>query len=144
VGEERPNTDAKVFEVRVAIAEADTTLRPGMTTGNAIETFRVENALSVPLEALHVEEGVAFVYRLAGRGVQKQEVITGTMNDIDVVVLQGLGDDDRVLLAPPADRDRLELVRLDGAAAPTAATAGGDTAVGGQPLPAPGSPPKRD
>jgi hypothetical protein len=142
VGEDRPNTDAKVFEVRVAIAEADTTLRPGMTTGNAIETFRVETALSVPLEALHVEEGVAYVYRVAGRGVQKQEVITGVMNDIDVVILEGLGDEDRVLLAPPADRDRLEFVRLDGASAPPA-TAGGDTAVGAQPLPAPGSPPKR-
>jgi hypothetical protein len=64
------------------------------------------------------------------------------MNDIDVVILEGLGDEDRVLLAPPADRDRLEFVRLDGASAPPA-TAGGDTAVGAQPLPAPGSPPKR-
>src|SRR5690606_36765145 len=32
VGEQRPNTDAKVFEVRVAVEQADTTLRPGMTT----------------------------------------------------------------------------------------------------------------
>ena len=31
-----PATDAKVFEVHVNIAQPDTTLRPGMTTGNAI------------------------------------------------------------------------------------------------------------
>ena len=39
VGEQRPNSDAKVFEVKVAIEQPDTTLRPGMTTGNAIETY---------------------------------------------------------------------------------------------------------
>ncbi|MBK8058422.1 MAG: hypothetical protein IPK33_11290 [Gemmatimonadetes bacterium] len=32
VGEQRPNADAKVFEVGVLLEQADTTLRPGMTT----------------------------------------------------------------------------------------------------------------
>ena len=36
VGEQRPNSDAKVFEVRVEIDGTDPTLRPSMTTSNKI------------------------------------------------------------------------------------------------------------
>ena len=36
VGEQRPNADAKVFEVVVNIEKPDTSLRPGMTTGNEV------------------------------------------------------------------------------------------------------------
>src|SRR4051795_7816765 len=52
VGEQRPNQDSKVFEVKIQVTKADTTLRPGMTTSNAIETAAVPNVLSVPLEAV--------------------------------------------------------------------------------------------
>src|SRR5207247_1461494 len=65
VGEQRPNADAKVFEVKVQVEQSDSTLRPGMTTGNAIETLKVADALFVPLEALGSEGGVSFVYTQA-------------------------------------------------------------------------------
>ncbi|MFN8396960.1 MAG: efflux RND transporter periplasmic adaptor subunit, partial [Bacteroidia bacterium] len=38
VGEQRPNSDSKVFEVKIAINEKDSTLRPAMTTSNEIIT----------------------------------------------------------------------------------------------------------
>jgi hypothetical protein len=112
VGEQRPNADAKVFEVHVTVSETDTTLRPGMTTGNAIETLRVADALYVPLEAVSNADQVTFVYRKRGSRVTKQEVVTGAMNDDEVVILKGLEPDDRVLLSPPPDHERLPLVRL--------------------------------
>ena len=77
VGEQRPNPDAKVFEVKVTIAGADTTLRPGMTTGNIIETYTTSDVLFVPLEAVSSEGGIPFVYLKKGGGVVKQEVVTG-------------------------------------------------------------------
>jgi RND family efflux transporter MFP subunit len=141
VGEQRPNTDAKVFEVRIAIAESDTTLRPGMTTGNSIETAKVDSVLFVPLEALHSEGGVPFVYRQSGGSVRKQEVATGIMNEDEVIIARGLDEGDRVLLTPPPDRDRLELVRLPGSSQPPAA--GGDTALGAVPVPATAPPPRK-
>ena len=52
VGEQRPNADAKVFEVKVTVEQPDTTLRPGMTTSNAVETFAIKDVLFVPLEAV--------------------------------------------------------------------------------------------
>ena len=132
VGEQRPNTDAKVFEVHITVAQSDTTLRPGMTTSNAIETLREEDVLSIPIEALHSESGVPFVYRPAGGGVRKQEVLTGPMNDTHVIIWHGLGEDDRVLLTPPSNRDDLTFDRLPDALVPpeepdSVPTAGGDT-----------------
>ncbi|HEY5060911.1 MAG TPA: efflux RND transporter periplasmic adaptor subunit, partial [Gemmatimonadaceae bacterium] len=49
VGEQRPNQDSKVFEVKIEVATTDTTLRPGMTTANAIETASIPNVMSIPL-----------------------------------------------------------------------------------------------
>jgi RND family efflux transporter MFP subunit len=139
VGEQRPNADSKVFEVKITVAETDTTLRPGMTTGNAIETFTTDDVLYVPLEAVSSEDGVPFVYRLNGGGVVKQEVITGALNDDEVVIVHGLEADDRVLLTPPRDHDKLELHRIPASDRPpadsTAPVAGGDTAVGAVPPP---------
>ncbi len=120
VGEQRPNADAKVFEVRVTVTQSDTTLRPGMTTGNAIETLRIPAALSVQLEAVNSADSVTFVYRQSGSGAVRQEIVTGAMNDARVVVLAGLDPDDRVLLAPPPEAERLKLVRLPAAAAAAA------------------------
>lgn len=101
VGEQRPNQDAKVFEVHVTVMQSDTTLRPGMTTSNAIETYKLENALSVPIEAVSVEGGRSYVYVPDGAHPAKREVRTGAMNDDEVVIASGLREGDRVLLSPP-------------------------------------------
>src|SRR5438105_914679 len=127
--EERPSTDAKVFEVKVTLAQADTTLRPGMTTGNAIETLKVPDALFVPLEAVSNEDSVALVYRLSGTRATKQEVVTGAMNDDEVVIARGLAEGDRVLLTVPTGHEKLKLARLPAAdaAKPASVTAGTTT-----------------
>jgi RND family efflux transporter MFP subunit len=146
VGEQRPNTDAKVFEVRVTIEQADTTLRPGMTTGNIVETLRKPNVLSVPLEALNSKDGVPFVYRQQGARVRKQEVATGDMNDDSVIILQGLDADDKVYLTAPANADKMDLERLPGSTAgqQPAPTAGGDTALKAKVTPADTTPKRKD
>ena len=142
VGEQRPNSDAKVFEVKVEVAGTDTTLRPGMTTGNTILTDQAQDVLAVPIEALYSEGGVSFVFKQAGGRVVKQEVETGRMNDDEVVLLKGLEEGDRVLLTAPIDRDKLALIRLPGSKAgdTTDTKVGGDTAVGKVTIP-PASPP---
>ena len=115
VGEQRPNADAKVFEVKILLAQADTTLRPGMTTSNAIETNTVKNALFVPLEAVAVEGVTPYVYKRDGSSVTKQQVETGLANENEIVIAKGLDADDRVMLTAPDDKDRLEMKTLPGA-----------------------------
>jgi RND family efflux transporter MFP subunit len=127
VGEERPNSDAKVFEVKIQVAESDTTLRPGMTTANAIETLSMDSVLSIPLEAVMSEDNVPYVFKRAGTRIVKQEVATGALNDTHVLITAGLESGDEVLLVPPSDAASMEGVRLPGSATPPAR--GGDTPV---------------
>ena len=127
VGEQRPNQDSKVFEVKIAVAQADTTLRPGMTTSNAIETASVEHVLSVPLEAVASESGLSFVYKRDGNHVIKQQIETGVMNDNEIVVKRGLQQGDKVLLVPPADKASLKEELIPGLK-PVTPAAMGDTA----------------
>jgi RND family efflux transporter MFP subunit len=106
VGEQRPNNDAKVFEVTVAVEQADTTLRPGMTTSNAIETLTLHDVLSVPLEAVVIQDSVPYVYKVSGPRVVRQEVETGAMNDNEIVISRGLSAGDHVLLDPPVGKEK--------------------------------------
>ena len=131
VGEQRPNSDAKVFEVRVSVDKADTTLRPGMTTSNAVETHVIPDAIFVPIEAVQSDSGRAYVYKKEGSRVVKQEVATGVMNDNEIVIVRGLAKDDRVLLAAPVDAAKLALQSLPAGSRTTDPKSGvpGDSAV---------------
>ena len=60
IGEQRPNSDAKVFEVSITVAESDTTLRPAMTTSNTIVVAEIDSALYVPLETIHAADSRTF------------------------------------------------------------------------------------
>jgi RND family efflux transporter MFP subunit len=108
VGEQRPNQDSKVFEVKIEVAQSDTTLRPGMTTSNAIETASFDHVLSIPLEAVSSERGMSFVYKKDGSHVVKQQIETGVMNDNEIVVKRGLTKGDKVLLVPPAEKANIK------------------------------------
>lgn len=102
VGEQRPNSDAKVFEVSVELEGTDPTLRPSMTTSNKIIAKVIEDALFIPLECLHNEaDTITFVYRKIGLKVTKQEIIVGETNSNDAVILGGLDESDLVFLSVP-------------------------------------------
>ncbi len=105
IGEQRPNADAKVFEVKIVVHESDTTLRPAMTTSNEIVVEVFEDVLSVPLEAIHTEGERSFVYKENGSGITRQEVGLGTMNENAVIVERGLTEGDIVHLSVPRDLD---------------------------------------
>lgn len=102
VGEQHPGEDAKVFEVVVDLAKADTTLRPGMTTANAIQLRSEQNVLTVPLRAVVAEGERRYVYKESRGGVVRQQVRIGPAGATDVVVTRGLSDADHILLDPPA------------------------------------------
>ncbi|MBS1542791.1 MAG: efflux RND transporter periplasmic adaptor subunit [Bacteroidetes bacterium] len=102
VGEQRPNSDAKVFEVSVEIAGTDATLRPSMTTSNKIVASVLDSALYIPLECLHSQaDSITYVYRKKGLKTIKQEIIVGETNANDAVILSGLNSNDKVYLSIP-------------------------------------------
>jgi RND family efflux transporter MFP subunit len=112
IGERRPNSDAKVFEVVIAVDSTSLSVRPGMTTSNAIETTVIRDALSIPIEAVMSEGDLAYVYKRDGERTVRQQVELGAMSENDIIIRRGLAPGDRVLLtAPPNDHD-LPLARL--------------------------------
>lgn len=113
VGEQKPNSDAKVFEVTVEILGTDMSLRPAMTTSNKIIANQLDSVLYIPLECLHSQsDTITYVYRKEGLNIVKQEVIVGDANANDVVIKGGLGLGDKVYLSNPAGQEDEEVKLL--------------------------------
>jgi hypothetical protein len=103
VGEQRPNSDAKVFQVDVEIAGTDPSLRPAMTTSNRIITMVFDSVLYVPLECLHsLADTITFVYKREGITTVKQEIMLGETNANDAIILAGLSEGDRLFMSLPS------------------------------------------
>jgi multidrug efflux pump subunit AcrA (membrane-fusion protein) len=99
VGEQRPNSDAKVFRVTLEVQERDDLLRPAMTTSNRIITEREKDVLHIPLECLfNQDDTITYVYKKSGLNTEKQEVMLGTTNRNEVVVLAGIEEGDVLYL----------------------------------------------
>ncbi len=106
VGEQRPNSDSKVFKVVVELDAVDETLRPGMTTSNKIITNSLADAISVPLECLHnFADSITYVYKRSGLGYVKQEVLVGETNADAAQIISGLDASDRLYLSMPSSDD---------------------------------------
>ncbi len=118
VGEQRPNSDAKVFEAIIEIQGSDDMLKPSMTTSNRIITSVLDSALYVPLECLHSkDDSISFVFVRKGIKKTKQEIQVGGTNNNEAVVNMGLEPGDRVYLSVPdgmEDEPITLLPELDG------------------------------
>ncbi|MEQ8413509.1 MAG: HlyD family efflux transporter periplasmic adaptor subunit [Imperialibacter sp.] len=99
VGQQNPNSDAKVFEVTVRVNESDPSLRPAMTTSNNIVVQELDSAVFVPLEAIHSRnDSIQYVVLADG---SNQEIEMGITNSNEAVVLQGLTGNEKVYLSLP-------------------------------------------
>ena len=106
VGEQRPNSDAKVFQVNIEIDGRDDLLRPAMTTSNTIIISVEEEATFVALECLHTEnDSITFVYKKEGMSTVKQEVEVGATNANEAIILAGVDPKDRVFLSVPDEME---------------------------------------
>ena len=100
IGEQLPNTDAKVFEVIIEVNEKDNILKPSMTTSNQIVTHRIEDVVYIPLEALHTNDSLTFVYKKNG---VRQIVLLGAANENNIIVEKGLDAGDELYLSVPSE-----------------------------------------
>ncbi len=110
IGEQLPNTDAKVFEVTIRLSQNDTILRPSMTTSNQIVTSRFQDVLFVPLEAVHANDSLSYVY--TARGARKV-VVLGDANENEIIVEQGLEPGEEIYLTVPENPETFSWEGLD-------------------------------
>lgn len=112
IGEQKPGSEAKVFEVVIFVNEKDSTLRPAMTTACKIVSMSYPDKLSVPLESVRNDGQGSYVLVKSGGRLYKQEVKTGAINETAIVIEQGLKGDETVLLSTPPEPENLEWVPL--------------------------------
>lgn len=112
VGEERENSDSKVFLVEIKVNETDSTYRPGMTTSNNIITEVKDSVLQIPIESVFTANDTSFVYLKSGVSIRKQEVKLGANNEEFVIILAGLQANDVVYLNEPAGMKEEEIQTL--------------------------------
>ena len=110
IGQQLPNTDAKVFEVKIELNERDSILRPSMTTSNQVITQVLDSVLFIPLEAVHANDSLTYVYTRDGR---KQVVVLGESNENHIVVDMGLKKGEKLYLSNPDNPDRFQYAGLE-------------------------------
>ncbi len=111
IGEQMRNSNAKVFEVKILLQGSDSILRPAMTTQNVITTRVIEQVLSLPIECVHTEDSVSYVFMAGSRSVRR-EIRTGEANDMRIIIEDGLKEGAMVLLNRPADVTKYRLEPL--------------------------------
>jgi HlyD family secretion protein len=85
-----------VGEVPVAIDDPDGELLPDTNVTVTVITASQANALSVPREALHIENGKSYVFKIDNDELKRTPVVTGSFNLTQVAIVSGLNEGDRV------------------------------------------------
>jgi multidrug efflux pump subunit AcrA (membrane-fusion protein) len=112
IGQAMPNSDAKVFEVKIKIFEVDKDLKPAMTTSNAIEANTFSDTLMVAADAIFENDSMKYVYVGKDKPV-KQIVWLGDQNENHVLIKKGLKEGDVVWLTEPANAGELDINGLE-------------------------------
>ena len=109
-------TTRNVGEVLVTIDDADNDLLPNTNVRVTALVANEPNALNIPREALHTENGQAYVYRVERDILHRTNVRVGNLNLTQVEILGGLKEGDVVALTstngqPIGDRTPIIEVR---------------------------------
>jgi len=112
IGEQLPNSDSKVFEVIIEIHQTDSTLRPAMTTSNEILVASLDSVISLPLEAVHANDSLTWVYTRKESSLHRRQVLPGLSNDTHIQISGGLKQTDKVLLNIPEGAEQLPILPL--------------------------------
>jgi len=97
-------SDTKVYQTIITIDEPVERLKPGMTAVADIHVDRLENVLTVPVQAIVQvgKESTCYVAESADAAPQRRVVKLGRTNDKLVQILDGVGPGQRVVLNPMA------------------------------------------
>ena len=93
-------SDVKEFGVEVALEDGKD-LKPGFSCRVEIEAARVEQALTLPLQAVFREQAELVVYRRKKGQVERTVVEVGETSETRVEILSGVSEGDAVLLVAP-------------------------------------------
>lgn len=95
-------SEEKYFEVRIALDESDTRLRPGMTARATIHAQQAASSLTMPVHAVFNEQKQLYCYILCPyKRYEKRKIKVGISNEQWVEVKEGLQEGDCICLLNP-------------------------------------------
>lgn len=113
IGQQKPNSDAKVFEVLINVLTKDSTLRPAMTTSCRILSESYQNGLQIPLEAIYNNRHDSYVFKLVNGRPVEQQIQVAAVNETSALLSNGLKPGEKVFLSLPADTSGLNWIALN-------------------------------
>ncbi len=101
-----------VGECIITVDDAHGDLLPNTNVTVTVTTSQRFNVLSIPREALHIEGGVNYVFRVIGRKLVRTPVSVGVVNLTRVEIASGLTEKDTVALNATSNRDLANGLRV--------------------------------
>jgi HlyD family secretion protein len=83
----------------ISVEDADGQLLPNTNVNATVTTLARQNVLTVPREALHIENGTPYVYVLNSHTLDRRDIKIGGVNLTQVEIVTGLKPGDRVALS---------------------------------------------
>lgn len=94
-----------VGELTCIVDNKDLVLLPNVNVGVTIVTAEHPNALTIPREALRMDDKSPFVYQIVNdKEIQRRDIKTSIADLTQVEVISGLSQGDKVALAPVSSR----------------------------------------
>lgn len=113
IGEQKPNSDAKVFEVLIDVLTKDPVIKPAMTVSCKIATEKYQKVLQVPLESIYADAKSSFIFKRQDGSLVKQYVTVFTVNETNALISNGIQQGDMVYHNLPADTSGLKIIKPD-------------------------------
>ncbi|MBI9018617.1 MAG: efflux RND transporter periplasmic adaptor subunit [Phycisphaerae bacterium] len=96
------NPDQKLYPAKIAVVGQSEGLRSGMSAKVEVIVEDLENALTVPVQAIVHNGNERYCYAVDAKGdVELREVTVGSYNDEFIEIKEGLTENDKISLVPP-------------------------------------------
>lgn len=92
------------FDLGMVLDQTDARLRPGMTAQVTVLVDKVQNALTLPVQASFQKSGQTVAYVWSGSKFQERVIEIGRRSGDRLLIVKGLSPDDRVALADPTGK----------------------------------------
>lgn len=97
IGETVDAQSGGLFTVKAVTEVSGDRLLSGAAVKLTVDTFRTDNAVLIPYDAIHFESEKAYVYRIEDGKAVRTSIKVGLMNNDTVEVTEGLSADSRVI-----------------------------------------------
>lgn len=97
----RPVTEkspVKVYDIFVQLDSAAIDLTPGLSVTCKVLIEELTDTLLIPLTAIHQEDSMSFVLKKENRNFIKTPIKTANQSDIEIVVTEGLSENDIITI----------------------------------------------